>query len=195
MIAKLKGRVEEVFPTFIILDVNGVGYKVEGDFLNVLEGNDIEAYIFTYVREQDLRLFGFSRKSEFILFEKLLQISGVGPKAALALISNVGTDQILTAINSNEPKLLKTTGVGNKTAQRIIIEMKNKIDKLGIKVTKDTQINLDNINMLTEVEEALIDLGYNKNQIKNVLEKLNLENKTSVDLVKEALQLFNRSNE
>ena len=80
MFAKLKGTILEIFPSFIILDVAGVGYKVETISQDFLEGQDVELYIHTHVRETEIRLFGMKRKEEFMLFTDLIDVSGVGPK-------------------------------------------------------------------------------------------------------------------
>ena len=167
MIAKLTGKIDEVFHNYLILDVAGVGYKVEYIEPGLLAGHTQTFYVYTHVREQELRLFGFSSRSQLVFFESILQISGVGPKVATSLLKNLSLDQILTAILSNDFKVLKVPGVGEKIAKRLVIEMSNRIEKLGLNIDaasagimRDSQGEQDQ-----ELIAAMESLGYAKKDI------------------------------
>lgn len=189
MIAKLKGKVTDIFPSALVIDVNGVGYKVEG-FIDALEGQDIELYIHTHVREQEIRLFGFKEREEYVLFDQLLLVSGVGPKAALTLIANVGQNKIYEALKYEDPSMLRTTGVGQKTAARIIIDLKSKLEKLGVSLKG--QDSTKNYEIQDETREALIGLGYNRQEVDEVLRGIDIKDKTSSQIIKEALKYLGK---
>ena len=209
------GKIAEVFPDFVIIDVNGVGYKVEG--YNVLpesrgiapvKGADllsekvsgslekdklVEVYISTYVREQEIRLFGFKSREELLLFEQLLGVSGVGPRAALTLVNNLGVDNIIAAITNNQPQNLKLPGVGTKTAEKIVIELRTKISKLAFKTGK--QQGKRNLAVENEVTGALASLGYTQKEITLAMSKISTgENDSRQDLLKKALSYLRSSN-
>jgi len=209
------GKIAEVFPDFVIIDVNGVGYKVEG--YNVLpesresppvQGTDllsekvsgslekdkhVEVYISTYVREQEIRLFGFKSREELLLFEQLLGVSGVGPRAALTLVNNLGVDNIIAAITNNQPQNLKLPGVGTKTAEKIVIELRTKISKLAFKTGK--QQGKRNLAVENEVTGALASLGYTQKEITLAMSKISTgENDSRQDLLKKALSYLRSSN-
>lgn len=190
MIAKLTGLVDEIFENYIILDVNGVGYRVEIGGIAETE-NSISLYIFTHVREQELRLFGFFSHKELALFENLLSVSGVGPKAAMTLVGGIGHDQILEAIATEDHKLLKAPGIGKKTAERIIIDLRNKIDfeRMGVKRGK---INNSSNQKLEEVTEALVQLGYTETEVSKVFEGVDVKDYEPETLLKLALKQLTR---
>lgn len=188
MIASLRGKVQDIFPGFVILDVNGVGYKVEGvnTFLEI--GAELSVFVYTHYTQQDIRLFGFLQREAYLLFQDLLIVSGVGPKTAVTLINNLGVESIVNAIISDDPKALTGNGVGLKTAQKIILELASKLAKAGYKATGKQNKNDEQMNLVTEVEQALSGLGYNKNEISQVLGKLDLDNAvSSEDILRQAL--------
>jgi Holliday junction DNA helicase RuvA len=192
MIASLQGKVKDIFSDFVIVEVNSVGYKVEGigKYLDI--GAEVEVYIYTHYSQQDTRLFGFLERDEFLLFEELLRVSGVGPKTAAALINNVGAQEIKSAILKNEPKTLTGNGVGTKTAQKIILELASRISKSDINVSKMKLQRIDN-DLLTEVEDALLGLGYNKQEIINVLAKFEILPKdTTEGMLRKALNILSQ---
>lgn len=192
MIGKLNGKVSDVFTDFIIIEVGGVGYRVEGAFGDVLAETELSVYIYTHVTEQDMSLFGFRDKQEYILFEKLIKVSGVGPKTAVNILTQAGVKNVIIGIKTDDPDLIKATGVGKKTAQKIILELKSKIDQLGAAVeigTEDTDIQKVNVSM--EVIQALESLGYNEKEVAEVLKKLDYdENDNPGNIIKQALKLL-----
>lgn len=166
MIAKLKGKVIDEFSDFIIMDVGGVGYKLEG-IIGVKINQELELFIYTHVREQEIRLFGFRSKPEFLMFEKLLSVSGVGPKVAIAILSSQGIDNVLKGIIDSDVDFIKCKGVGKKTSQKIILELKGKVDDLGYNSENIKTQNKENIN---DLRNALQDLGYTVSEINTFLE-------------------------
>lgn len=184
MIASLKGRIHDVFPDFLILEVNGVGYKIEGASGYYEAGMEAQFYIFTHYSQQDTRLFGFPTREAFLFFADLLTVPGVGPKTAAGLINNVGLDEMKEYIVSNDPKSLTGNGVGLKTAQKIILELSQKIIKSGYKSThKDGSAHRIPTEINEEVEDALMGLGYNKNEVQRLLNEIPFESGQTVESV------------
>ncbi len=133
MIAFLKGIVADLTENSIVLEVNGVGYEVlvPGQALSMLEGIGRELKVYTYlqVREDAVTLFGFLTRDDLEMFKLLIGVSGVGPKAALSILSSLGADNLRFAILADDAKKIsKTPGIGAKTAQKIILELKDKLD-------------------------------------------------------------------
>jgi holliday junction DNA helicase RuvA len=195
MIGKLKGILIDSIDNSIILDVNGVGYKLEGNIVGNID-DSIDVYVHTYVREQEIRLFGFNKKSELILFEYLISVSGVGPKVAIGIMSKLSDIEIYTAILDKDFFKLKAPGVGQKTAEKIIIELKTKVEQL-YKSGQITQTNdkpkIDNI-YLHEAVQALVSLGYRESDINkligNIDQKL-IQTKSLSELIKFLLKEIN----
>lgn len=163
MIALLNGRVEEKNLDKIILDVSGVGYEVYvtvNDQSWLDSGSSIKLYIYEHIREQSHDLFGFVQKTDKLLFEQLLSVNGVGPKMALSIL-NIGTGQELkSAIAGGQVKVLQSAnGVGKKVAERIVVDLK---DKLGLLSSDDATSFLSDSssNLGDEAHSALMALGY-----------------------------------
>lgn len=163
MIAHVRGTVAEKFNGAVIIDVHGVGYEVQvslGDYESVLLDNDIKLYTYHHVREQSDELFGFSTLAAKKLFEMLITVQGVGPKAALAILSLGNAEQVRNAIaHSDTTYIAKASGVGKKTAERVSVDLH---DKVGLPTnmghaSAPVQTELDTSD---EALEALIALGY-----------------------------------
>jgi holliday junction DNA helicase RuvA len=136
MIERLKGKLIKITPTGIVLDVNGVGYGVEVPLsqLNTLSNQpgDIELWIYTHVREDALRLFGFVEYEDRVAFDVLLSISGIGPKVALAILSTLSVNIIIQAIVQEDHGIFEAVpGVGKRLAEKILLELKPKLKKLS----------------------------------------------------------------
>jgi Holliday junction DNA helicase RuvA len=135
MIAHVSGVVAEKFANSIIIDVHGLGYEVQvptGDFDQALLGESVKFYTYHHIREQSQDLFGFSSLAAKKLFEMLITVQGVGPKAALAILSLGGGEVVRNAIaNSDSTFITKASGVGKKTAERVVVDL---ADKVGIAV-------------------------------------------------------------
>ncbi len=169
MLAKIKGTIIDVFPDFIVIDNSGMGYRVETAEKDYLLGQAVDLFIHTHVRETELRLFGFRRREQFLLFSDLLEISGVGPKLALTLLNSLTFDVILNSIESKDVSTLKVKGLGEKTAQRIVIDMFPKLNNyIWLHTEKGMSFSEDFISQATD---ALMNLGFARNEIKNTLKE------------------------
>jgi len=162
MIAHIKGIVAEKFAGSVIVDVGGVGYEVQvplGDFEAALIDTDIKFYTYHHVREQSDELFGFSSLAAKKLFELLISVQGIGPKAALAILSLGTSEQVRNAIaNSDAGFIAKASGVGKKTADRVVVDLSDKVGiatAYGGSSTVQTELNTND-----EALEALMALGY-----------------------------------
>lgn len=182
MIGFLQGKVITKNEQSLLLNVSGVGYKVSAPLpllISLLDGQDLTLHIHTHVREDALTLFGFKDELDLFLFEKLIAVSGIGPKSALAMLSVHSPASIADAVEREDVQALShTPGVGKKTAEKIILELRGKLSHLvGSKETDTTY----------EVRLALETLGYSPKEIHDALQKLHTENKSTSTLIKEAL--------
>ncbi len=171
MIAKLTGTIGDVFSSFVILDCQGVGYKVflPAALLNKTKiGQKTTFYIYTQVKEDVLALFGFASKKELTFFEMLLGVSNIGPKTALAVLNLGSVDRIINAIvQADADFFLTVPRIGKKNAQRIIVELRGKIGEFG-----EIDLTFAESQEDKEITQALIDLGFEKGEIRNVIKKL-----------------------
>lgn len=158
MIGKLKGVVDYFGVGYLVIDVNGVGYKVACNEVTIGKAsskNVLELFVHTHVKEDQLALIGFETQSELELFELLISVSGVGPKAALNILNIASADVIKTAIvNQDSAILTQVSGIGKKTAERLILELQNKVKDFSASSLESAQGNQD-------VVEALVAMGYN----------------------------------
>jgi holliday junction DNA helicase RuvA len=168
MISHLRGRLLEKHPNRITIDVQGVGYDAHvplSTFYGLPEpGNEISLRIHTHVREDALLLYGFSTRLELQLFERLISVSGIGPKLALAVLSGIEPNDLVTAIKQNDiARLTGIPGIGKKTAERIGLELK---DKLAAFVPAEPAFAANAAtageSMRTDLLSALINLGYHR---------------------------------
>lgn len=190
MIGFLRGKVLTVLDDSIILDCNDVGYKIEMGKIDYLIDQEVELFIHTHVREQEIRLFGFKAKEELDLFEKLTSVSGVGPKAGMALISELGYERIVNAINSQSPIGLKVSGVGMKTAEKIILELRTKIAKMSPKGGRMAPVKG---NKFEEAIEAMEGLGYKRFELEKTLATITIdEGWESEDIIRELLKVMKK---
>lgn len=175
MIAQLTGKVVRVATPVVVVDVNGVGYRVSVP-LSVIEqlpadGSPVTLITHMIVREDDLSLYGFLEESDQQVFELLLTVSGVGPKVALALLSALGGDGLARVVSSEDVRAItKTPGIGPKLAQRLVLELKDKLAAYGfsrkvehLATAATVKVRSANDQLLDDVSSALINLGYNKN--------------------------------
>lgn len=191
MIAIISGRVvNNSGSEAIIITAGGVGYRVmvspNASSLCVV-GNEVKLETYLVVREDALDLFGFANESEKKLFKNLVSVSGVGPKTALHFLSLGSVAEIALAIGRGDLEFLtKVSGIGKKTAERIVVELREKMVKEQ-KSFGDVTILGDNA-AVTDVVEALITLGYSALQAREVVKTIEVKNKTSEQLLREALQ-------
>lgn len=188
----LKGELAQKQENFAVLDIGGVGYKIytSGVSLDsVKEGSEVTFYTYVYVREDILDIYGFTTNEELSMFNHLLSVSGVGPKAALAILSVVTPNQLVLAVLTDDAKTLtKAAGVGTKVAQRVILELKGKFKNTEI-VPEDivgTTVDISGADNATEAVSALTVLGYSHQEAKKAVSKIDAKLPTE-EIVKKAL--------
>lgn len=176
MIGKLQGIVDYIGDGFVILLVNGVGYKVHtAEYLT--HKSTVELWIETIVREDSIRLFGFSTLQSQDLFNMLTTVSGVGPKVALAIMGTISTDMLMTAIATGDAKTIATApGVGKKMAEKIIVELKNKIGGVSTSIFAADAKTSAQSSALPELLMALESLGYRRLDILEMAQNLVTKN-------------------
>ena len=201
MIAHLKGVVDHVAPDHLIVDVNGIGYRVftsTGTLSEVGIGEVVKIHTHTYVREDILALYGFLTEGELRQFEQLLGVSGVGPKAAIAVVSAVPPSVFgLAVLTEDADRLSRAQGVGKKTAQRIILELKDKIRKEQIASGPGKGISMPAMEDVPqgigeEAVSALMMLGYSSQEANRSVSSVLAENKSLEDVIRDALRARGR---
>ncbi|RXI99919.1 Holliday junction branch migration protein RuvA [Anaerobacillus alkaliphilus] len=199
MIEFVKGFVNYIDPQYIVIEVNGIGYQIicANPFAyNVDHSSEITVYTYQYVREDALKLYGFRSRDERALFEKLLNVSGIGPKGALAILATGQPQQVVNAIEEeNEAFLTKFPGVGKKTARQMILDLKGKLadfmpSLVGPLYELKTEAKEKYPRELEDAIEALQALGYVEREIKKIAPKLAEEQLSTDQYIKKALQLL-----
>lgn len=187
MIAHVSGVVAEKFANSIIVDVSGIGYEVQvasGDFDRVVLGEEAKFYTYHHIREQSQELFGFSSLAAKKLFEMLITVQGVGPKAALAILSLGESEVVRNAIASSDSVFISgASGVGKKTAERVVVDLS---DKVGLAVSV-SQSSASSISAEDDALEALMALGYSLNDAMKSLDGVSKDMSTA-DRVTAALK-------
>ena len=199
MFAYIKGSLEMKSSGYIVIDINGLGYKVfmsQNNIDTIGELHDI-IKVFTYVkvREDDISIFGFKTQEELKMFELLISVSGVGAKSALVMLSCIEPSDFAIAVISNDVKVLtKVPGIGNKSAQRIILELKDKLkeEQLEEKLKDSSKKLKDNSENINEAISGLMVLGYSKKDIEKTFEHLDIDNLSIEDLIKKGLILLSQ---
>ncbi len=185
MIAKLKGQLDSLENNYAIIDVGGVGYQVNLTsfaFGKLAGKKKVEIYVHTYVREDILALYGFLDIAEKEMFELLISISGIGPKAAMGILSIAEPKTIRVAILNNDYSVLtKVSGVGKKTAERVILELKNKVADMP--VIDKNEVVADN-----DALEALQSMGYSVSEAREALKSVPAEMQDVSEKIKMALR-------
>jgi Holliday junction DNA helicase RuvA len=167
MIAFLRGRVLEKHPNRIVVDVNGVGYELYVPLSTYYEVGDagagIELRVHTHVREDALQLFGFLTSLEQLLFERLIAISGIGPKLAIAVLSGIDSRELVASIHrADVARLTRIPGIGKKTAERIVLELKDRLrDVAPAEISADQQ-RPSGDQLRDDLVSALENLGYHR---------------------------------
>lgn len=173
MISFLKGAVLLKKSNYLILLVNDVGYQIfatEKTLFEVKEDAETSLYTYHYVKEDAADLYGFLTLPELELFKNLIGISGVGPKSALSVMATAGVADIISAILAENPTLLRTvSGIGPKTAERIVVELKSKIGKLAKEISPE---GVSAAPKDMEVIEALIGLGYSRKEVMEAVKQV-----------------------
>lgn len=198
MFAYIKGSLEVKTNGYIVIDVNGIGYKIfmSETAINKLGaiGEIIKIHTYVRVREDDISIYGFNTNEELRMFELLLSVSGIGAKSALVILSNVSVSSFALAIINNDINLLKKLpGIGPKTAQRVILELKDKLKKENEIVANENTDISDTINTaimddekIAQATAALKVLGYTGKEIEKALEKVDA-NLSVEDIIRKGL--------
>jgi Holliday junction DNA helicase RuvA len=200
MIARLSGRLLGKQPNQVIVDVNGVGYEVNipiSTFYEVGEvGHAVQLQIYTHVREDTIALYGFKTSKEKMVFEHLTSISGIGPRLGITILSGMPVDELVFAIRqSNLARLTSIPGVGRKTAERLVVELRDKLSKFAAAAV-ETSSAIEPVSQQQEdVISALVNLGYAKpaaeKAVQSVISSANGE-PAFEELLRKALQQLSR---
>ena len=199
MISYIKGELTEVFEDTVVVETNGIGYniRVPGSVLDRLPsvGSSVRIYTYLYVKEDAMNLFGFLSRDDLSVFKLLLNVSGIGPKGALAILSTIGPDDLRFAVLSEDVKTISSApGIGAKTAKRLIIELKDKLKLAEVFETalankEKAPYENDVLLAKNEAVEALVALGYASAQAMKAVQQVeNAEEKDSEQILKEALK-------
>lgn len=191
----INGLITNIYPAYIVVcDRSGVGYKLYTANPYRFEQNvESHVYVEQIVRENEMALYGFIDESEKILFNKLLNVSGIGPKSALAILANGDAQGLVNAVaNDDVSYLTQFPGVGKKTAQQIILDLKGKLDDLAVSVglTPTVAQPTDNNQALADALAALTSLGYSAKEIAKVEKTLAQTEDTTDGYIRSALKLL-----
>lgn len=205
MIYSVRGTLTVKELNFVVVECSGVGYGCRTSYTTASKlgeiGSEALLYTYLYVREDVVELFGFSSLQELSCFKLLISVSGVGPKAATAILSDVTPEKFAFTVASGDSRLFtKTKGIGAKTAQRIVLELKDKIsaESIGGTISRDAAdfaaaAGAGSSSSVTEALEALMVLGYSQGEVASILGKLDPAMSTQ-DLIKETLRIIAAKN-
>ena len=198
MIAYVKGNLDTKTNTFVVIDVQGIGYRVFMPAKSIESlgevGQEVKVYTHYYVREDNISLYGFSSNEELRMFELLISVSGVGAKSAITMLSEISPSSFALAVISDDiSKLVKIPGVGKKTAARIILELKDKLKtETAIEASEEVNVQIEKDNNSSEAIAALQVLGYTRKEIEKVFEKIDTKNLELEEIIKMALKYLAR---
>ena len=207
MLAYIKGTLEMKMTGYVVIDVGGLGYKVFMSENNIEKigntGETVKVHTYYRVREDDISIYGFLTLEELKMFELLIGVSGVGAKTALSMLAVCEPSEFALAVISEDVKTLtQIPGIGAKSAQRIILELKDKItkeqeiEKINAQVNSKAKIEdkiqnaIENNNKVTEAMAALQVLGYNKKEIEKAFNKLDKKELSTEELIKKGLLIL-----
>lgn len=199
MIGSLTGEIQYLEAPTLIINVNGVGYEVDTPlttFCQLQKGQAITLWIHLVVREDAQQLYGFLNMQDKIIFKTLLKVNGIGAKMALGILSSLSVDMLIHTIEHEDiHTLIKVPGIGKKTAERLIIELRDRFKNLAHHSTASTQDlpNLERLQLLpdnpiAEAEAALISLGYKPAEAQKAISAIKHDFDNSADLIRAALK-------
>lgn len=187
MIDFIYGKIEQKGPDYIVVNSNNMGFKLfvsMSTIMNIELNSNTKVYTDMVVREDDISLYGFYSIDERDVYKLLTTVKGIGPKMALGILSGMGIDTIISSIRNNDVNTLtKAPGIGKKTAERIILELKDKTDNV---VIEHTEVSFNQVTK--DAEEALLALGYNAYEAKDIVENIYKDNMTVEELIRESLK-------
>ena len=197
MIAQLTGELAQRSPEQIILDVNGVGYRLQiplSTFYALPETGKVQLRVHTHVKEDAIQLFGFLTDAEKDLFALLISVSGVGPKLAITTLSHIPTDELAMALSQGDiVRLTAITGIGKKSAERLVLELQDKATKFAVECSVDTSANLPSSDKESHQDalSALVNLGYKEPLARRALKSLKIAPGTPLEeILKAALKIL-----
>ena len=192
MIGRIKGILIEKIPAFILLDCQGVGYEIEVPMTTFFdlpdEGSEVSLLTHLVVREDAHLLFGFATTSERHMFRQLIKVNGIGAKVALSILSSIESNELTNAIKTDDTNMLiKIPGIGKKTAERLVLELKDRVKDIEV-----TQASKNVITNIDDIENALISLGYSASQASIAIKALP-DNISVNDGIRQALKSFSNN--
>ena len=192
MIGRIKGILIEKIPPFILLDCQGVGYGIEVPMTTFFdlpdEGSEVSLLTHLVVREDAHLLFGFATTSERHMFRQLIKVNGIGAKVALSILSSIESNELTNAIKTDDTNMLiKIPGIGKKTAERLVLELKDRVKDIEV-----TQASKNVITNIDDIENALISLGYSASQASIAIKALP-DNISVNDGIRQALKSFSNN--
>ena len=199
MFAYIKGSLEQKSTNYVVIDVGGIGYKIFMPTKSIESlgeiGEVVKVHTHYYVREDNISLYGFKTNEELRMFELLLQVSGIGAKSAIAMLSEISPSSFALAVISDDiSKLVKIPGIGKKTAARIVLELKDKLKtEEAITKTEEEKLSISNEEETNEAVAALQVLGYTKREIEKALEKIDTKNLQLEEIIKQGLKYLARN--
>jgi Holliday junction DNA helicase RuvA len=192
MISYIKGKIKYIDSTFIEVINNNIGYKIfiANEFLNKIKlDQEVEIFCFQSVKEDALDLYGFESRDKLYLFEKLVSVSGIGPKTALGVLDLATVEEIESAIIAGDASILtKVSGIGKKTAERIVLELKNKFLSKSQPAVNETEPQSED----SDVIDGLVGLGYSIDQARNALRQIDKKIKGSEQKIKACLKILSK---
>ncbi len=199
MFAYIKGSLEQKSNNYVVIDVGGIGYKIfmATKAIETLGeiGKVVKVHTHYYVREDNISLYGFNTNEELRMFELLLQVSGIGAKSAIAMLSEISPSSFALAVISDDiSQLVKIPGIGKKTAARIVLELKDKLKtEEAITKTEEVKLSITNEEETSEAIAALQVLGYTKREIEKALENVDTNNLQLEEIIKQGLKNLARN--
>jgi Holliday junction DNA helicase RuvA len=194
MIGRLTGKILEKNPPEILLEVGGIGYEIlcpMSSFYEMGESNSLSLHTHFHVKEDAQTLYGFISKDEKTLFRELIRVNGIGPKVALAILSHLNIASLMNAVaNEDDALLAKTPGIGKKTAQKLIVELKDRLAKIELNGSHTQHITASvNANPNTQkASQALQALGFKVKEAEKMLAAITDDNLSTEELIRQALQ-------
>ena len=195
----IKGSLEVKTKGYIVVECNGIGYKIfmSDKSLNELGniGDNVKVYTHYHVREDEISLYGFRTDEELRMFELLLSVSGIGARSAITMLSNIEPSEFAFAVISDDvDRMTKIPGIGKKTAQRLILELKDKLKSEEIERNKEEiEKEIKEVEGLNEAISALQVLGYSRREIDLAFEKADLSGLSTEDIIKKGLVLLSNN--
>lgn len=204
MLAYIKGEIADKQIGYIVIDVNGLGYKIWMSEIGIQKigkiGDIVKVHTYYKVSEDDVKIFGFCTKEELRMFELIIQVGGIGARTAVAILGSIEPSKFAIAVISEDINTLKTMpGIGAKTAQRIVFDLKDKLKKeeqivelnnaTSEQKSKIEQVRV-NDNKVNEAISALQVLGYQRKDVEKVIEQIDVNNLSVEDIIKQGLRIF-----